>query len=66
VNPTIGSEEVHENIRRVDLPKSAPELEFIEKAISKHFLLFKLTKQERRELAYAMEAYETPVGEYVF
>lgn len=57
---------MQENITRLDLPKSAPELEFIERAISKHFLLFKLTKQERRELAYAMEAYSTPAGEYVF
>ena len=41
-------------------------MEFIEKAISKHFLLFKLSKHERRELANAMNAFQTEPGEYVF
>lgn len=41
-------------------------MDFIEKAISKHFLLFKLSKHERRELANAMNAFETSAGDYVF
>ena len=39
---------------------------FIERAVSKHFFLFKLSRHERREVANAMELYETKEGEYVF
>lgn len=42
------------------------DFEFIERVISKHFLLFKLSKQERRQLAIVMEAYEADIGEVVF
>ena len=41
-------------------------LRFLNGSLSKHFLLFKLSKFERKELANAMNAYQTEADEYVF
>ena len=38
------TEKIFENVKKVDKAKSAEDLEFIEKTISKHFLLFKLSR----------------------
>lgn len=53
------TEKIFENVKKIDRVKTPEDLEFIEKTISKHFLLFKLSKHERREFANAMNAYET-------
>ena len=44
----IPDDTVFENVKKIDKVKTPEDLDFIIRTISKHFLLFKLSKHERK------------------
>lgn len=66
INGRISIEGICENVEPLDLTKTNQDIEFIERIINNHYLLYKLGKQERRYLAGAMESYHIEKPNYVF